>query len=336
MPKLLYALLSLAFFAIGAYVFKVKNTGQPLAALEEVEAPRPQVFQPTAVIVEVGAEKVTQEDIDWEYSLLTEGLEDKESLTPIPDLGQKYNEEMAALRKSLVSNVVERKLLYQYLQQDREFGFDDPKRYMDCMTEWQNSVKSEESKALLAKGGKERLKSRLCERSILDQYMTERVFTKIKLQDQEIVEYFKNHQNEFKVQERVEIRQILLGDEDEAKKVRSHTNANNFAQMAKEHSLSPEAERGGHLGPFPKGGMPAVFEYAFHMKKGEVSQVLKSNYGYHIIMLLEKYPKKELSLDEARPRIMAILKKKHEEEAYRKWVDQALAAISVTSPKPVW
>jgi hypothetical protein len=126
MPRLLYLLLALAFFAFGAYVFKVKNTGQPLTVAEA--APPPQVFQPTAVIVEVGGEKVTEEDIDWEYSILTDGLEDKETMTPIPDLGQKYSDEMAALRKSLLSNVVERKLLYQYLQQDREFGFDDPKR----------------------------------------------------------------------------------------------------------------------------------------------------------------------------------------------------------------
>ena len=70
-----------------------------------------------------------------------------------------------------------------------------------------------------------------------------------------------------------------------------------LAEMAKEHSLSPEAERGGHLGPFPKGGMPAVFEYAFHMKKGDVSEVLKSNYGYHIIMLTDiKAPRQPRAL----------------------------------------
>jgi peptidyl-prolyl cis-trans isomerase C len=166
--------------------------------------------------------------------------------------------------------------------------------------------------------------------------MTERLFTKIRITDQEITEYFKNHQNEFKLPERVEIRQILLGDESDAKKVRAQTTAHNFAEMARQHSLSAEAERGGLLGPFPKGGMPAVFEYAFHMHKGQVSEILKSNYGYHIIMLLEKYPKKDLSLDEARPRIIALLKKKHEEQEYRKWVDRALAAISVTSPKPAW
>lgn len=334
MPRLLYLLLAIAFFAFGAYVFKVKNTGQPLAK-DPVDSSAPQVFQPTAVIVEVGGVKVTQEDIDWEYAVVTDGLDDKESLTPIPDLGQKYNEEMTALRKSLISNVVERKLLYTYLQLDRNFGFDDPQRYTACMTEWQESVKSD-NKALLAKDGKERLKARLCERSILDQYMRERLFAPIKISEAEMVEYFKNHRSEFKLQERVEIRQILLGDEDDAKKVRGVINRNNFAEMAREHSLSPEADRGGRLGPFPKGAMPAVFEYAFHMRKGDVSEILKSNYGYHIIMLLEKYPKKDLSLDEARPRITALLQKKHEEEVYKKWVDQALAAISVASPKPVW
>ncbi len=321
-------------FLGGAYIFKVKNTGMPSVDRVNNEARAPG-FQPSSVIVEVGKEKVTQEDIDWEYELLTDGVGDQESLTPIPDLGNRYGEELQSLRKALVANVIERKLLFSYIQQDRDFGFDDPRRYMNCLSEWQEGVKGQ-TKAVQVKGGKDRLKARLCERSLLDQYMKERLFSQIQVGNQELLEYYKNHVAEYKLPERVEVRNVLLAEEADAKRVRAQINQKNFADMAKSQSIAPEAEHGGKLGPFAKGAMPAVFEVAFHMKKGEISDVLKSNYGYQIIMMLEKYPKTDLSFDEAKPRIVQTLKRKHEEEEYKRWVDKALAAINVTTPKQVW
>jgi peptidyl-prolyl cis-trans isomerase C len=332
--KAFYALLCLLCFAGGAYVWKVKNTGLVLPAKEEASPKQAVELTPNSVVVQVGNARITQDDIDWEYNLLTEGVFDKDSLTPIPDLGSHYHEELAPLRKALVGAVVERKLLFQFIQQDRDFAFDDSRRYSSCLAEWQQSV---QSGAAFAQGkGKERLKARLCERSILNQYLKERLFTAIKVEDSEVVEYYKNHEADYKQPERAEIRQILLGDETEARKWRAQVNPHNFAEIARNHSLGPEAEKGGRLGPFAKGAMPAVFEVAFRMKKGEISDVMKSNYGYHIIMLLEKYPKSELSLEEARSKVVAAIRKKKEEDEYGRWVERALAAINVSSPQTAW
>lgn len=333
--KVLYGLTCLAVFAVGAYVWRIKNTGLSKLAEGDQDRAAAQAFQESPVVVEIGAEKVLKEDIDWEYEILTSDVSDKETLTPIPDLGKRYDAELATLRKSLIGNIIERKVLYQYVQQDRDFRYDDPSRYTACLSEWQTNLR-DQVRAVQMLGGRERLKARLCERSILDQYMKERLFARLTVAEPEVVEYFKNHMSEFKRPETAVIRHILLGDESEAKKVRGQLSAANFADLARARSIAPEASTGGRLGPFAKGGMPAVFDVAFQMKKGDVSDVLKSNYGYHIIMVVERRPKSNPSLEEARPQITAALRKAKEEEEYRKWVDLALASIAVQAPKSTW
>jgi peptidyl-prolyl cis-trans isomerase C len=339
MRKILYALTCFTCFAGGAWVWKVKSIGlQTPPPLREAPAEAPKAaapeLVPSAVVVDVGGERITQEDVDWEYGLATAGVFDKETLTPIPDLGARYHQELSGLKRSLVGSVLERKLLFAYVKQDHEFQFDDPSRYSACLTDWQHSM--EQPLPELQGKGRDRLKARLCERSILDQYLKERLFAGIKVEEVQVVEYYKNHVSEFRLPERVAVRQVLLATEQEAKKCRYQINARNFAEYAKAHSIAPEAEKGGKLGPFAKGAMPAVFDVAFKMRKGEISDVIKSNYGYHVMMVLEKFPKTELGLDQARAKIVQALTKQREEEAYSRWVEKALATINVTSPKPVW
>lgn len=327
-----YAAICISCFAGGAYVWKIANTGLSQASKAPIPSNKAAEIGGPQTVVEVGAERISQDDIDWEYGLVTEGIFDKDSLTPIPDLGARYHAELAPLRKQLVSAVIERKLLYQFVQQDHDFTANDPARYSKCLTQWQEVLKSQ-GPEMFMNGGKDRLKSRLCERSILDQYIKERLFKDIAISEAEIVEYFKNHLSEFQSPEKIEVRQVLLGSEDEAKRWRAQINPHNFESIARQYSIAPEGAQGGHLGPFAKGSMPAVFEAAFHLKKGEISPVLKSNYGYHIILLLEHYPKVEPSLEQARPKVFSLLRKKKQDEAYEHWVEKALAAINVMVPK---
>src|SRR5690606_5900003 len=136
--------------------------------------------------------------------------------------------------------------------------------------------------------------------------------------------------------EQVKIRQIVTADEATAKRVSYTTTVNNFSDMAKAHSIAPEGASGGHLGPFSKQTMPAFFEAAFAMKRGQISTVLKSNYGYHIMILDEKIPEHNLSLDEARPLVTEKLMKGRREAAYQAWVEKALVAISIKAPSALW
>ena len=57
-----------------------------------------------------------------------------------------------------------------------------------------------------------------------------------------------------------------------------------FAELAKENSICPSAKNGGDLGYFSRGRMAPLFEEAaFKLKNGEVSDVVRTSFGYHII-----------------------------------------------------
>ena len=61
-----------------------------------------------------------------------------------------------------------------------------------------------------------------------------------------------------------------------------------FSKIAKDVSLCPSAKRGGDLGTFSRGKMVKEFEKAaFSLQKGQVSPIVKTQYGYHIIKRLE-------------------------------------------------
>lgn len=87
-------------------------------------------------------------------------------------------------------------------------------------------------------------------------------------------------------------------------------NPADFAKLAREHSQDPgSGPKGGDLGFFPRGAMVKPFEDAvFSLKENQVSDVVRSEFGFHIIRLTGIKPGKVRSLDEARDSIAAELK----------------------------
>lgn len=78
---------------------------------------------------------------------------------------------------------------------------------------------------------------------------------------------------------------ILVRHEYEARDIqRKLQEGKSFEEMAKDYSLCPSAARGGDLGEFPKGRMVPAFEKALlNLKEGEVSGIVKTQFGYHLI-----------------------------------------------------
>ncbi|MBA9025272.1 peptidylprolyl isomerase [Peribacillus huizhouensis] len=98
-----------------------------------------------------------------------------------------------------------------------------------------------------------------------------------------------------KKQPEIHARHILVEDEATAKEVKDKLNkGEDFAKLAKEYSTDTgSAEKGGDLGWFGQGAMvPEFEEAAYALKKDEISEPVKSQYGFHIIQLLDKKEKK--------------------------------------------
>ncbi len=82
---------------------------------------------------------------------------------------------------------------------------------------------------------------------------------------------------------------ILVKSESEAKAVVERLNkGEKFANVAREVSLCPSGKRGGDLGTFGRGKMVKEFEVAaFGLEKGQVSSLVRTKFGYHVIKRLE-------------------------------------------------
>lgn len=107
----------------------------------------------------------------------------------------------------------------------------------------------------------------------------------------------------------IRARHILVKTEEEAREIIELINrGNDFAETAKEKSTGPSASRGGDLGYFTKGQMVKPFdEAAFALKVGDVSEPVKSQFGWHVIKLEDKRTREAPAFDTVKDRIMAVL-----------------------------
>lgn len=133
-------------------------------------------------------------------------------------------------------------------------------------------------------------------------------------------EYYDAHQNEFRSDEEVRVRQILVNDEELAneivKKLKSGTS---FGDLSAEHSRAPNAKRGGEIGFVSRGDLPKMFEEEiFRLKAGETSGVLRTDTSFHIFQVDERRPAGMLDLQSATPIILTRLR----EEAIRERLNQ--------------
>lgn len=114
------------------------------------------------------------------------------------------------------------------------------------------------------------------------------------LQQKALIEGVEVSEDEIKAQfdvvnKEVNARHILVADEATAKEVLEKLNAGgDFAALAKEYSSDGSAESGGDLGWFGTGKMVAEFEeVAFSLEKNKISEPIKTQYGYHILEVLD-------------------------------------------------
>jgi len=117
-----------------------------------------------------------------------------------------------------------------------------------------------------------------------------------------------------------------VGTEEEAKEILAQLQSGaDFAELAKEHSTDTASkEKGGDLDYFTRGEMTAEFEKAaFSLPVGQISDVVKTDYGYHIIKVTDKQPAKEATLEESREKVREQLFNEKISARMSKWLTEA-------------
>lgn len=171
------------------------------------------------------------------------------------------------------------------------------------------------------------------ENEIRASYVREKLLLKtLRVSLPEIKSYYATHASDFNVKERVRVRHIVTDSEEKARDIRARIlKGENFAKLAIDHSISPERARGGDLGYFSRGSFPKAFDDAcFSLKKGEISPVVKSDYGYHIFKLIDKKPAGKKELEEVAAQIQQKLFEEKLKKTYDPWLGTVLKEAKVT------
>ena len=156
-----------------------------------------------------------------------------------------------------------------------------------------------------------------------------------RLSEDQIKQYYLQHQDKFTIPEQVHARHILVSSQKKAGEiVRMLRHGKDFAALAAEYSIDDSNKgRGGDLNWFPHGVMVKPFEDAvFALKKvGAISKPVKTQFGWHIIQLLGKRPASRQSLQEARENIISVLN----HQKFSAWVDSIIkkSGVHIVNPE---
>lgn len=152
--------------------------------------------------------------------------------------------------------------------------------------------------------------------------------------DEQVAAFYNENPQFFTEDESVTARHILItckeeADAEEHEKAKAEAEAirkqleegADFAALAQEKSGCPSKEKGGDLGSFGRGRMvPAFDEAAFSLETGEISEVIKTPFGYHVIEVTDKTEAKVQPLEEASEQIREHLNNQMRQEEFGKFL----------------
>ena len=154
--------------------------------------------------------------------------------------------------------------------------------------------------------------------------------------DADVQDFYDKNPDKFKQPESVRASHILIltkkADEAAKKAARAKIDGvlkrvkagEDFAALAKENSEDGSAAQGGDLGFFPRGQMvPAFDQAAFALKPGEISDVVTSQFGYHIIKLTEKKAASVVPLEQVKPRVLEFLTNQKKQQRVDGFINEA-------------
>lgn len=149
------------------------------------------------------------------------------------------------------------------------------------------------------------------------------VIDQVEVSDDRLMKNYEQNKEQYRVPEKRHARHILFKvnetddvDKRAEKKKKAEEilelakKGDDFAELAKQYSEGPSGPNGGDLGYFKRGAMVPAFDAAvFQLKEGEISDVVETKFGYHIILLEDIQEEKVSLFDEVKDKIAAKIKK---------------------------
>lgn len=160
-------------------------------------------------------------------------------------------------------------------------------------------------------------------RLTIEKLIQKEVFDRVPISEENIAAYYRKNIHEFMQPTQFRARQIIVDTRELAEEIVAKLKkGGDFAELAREHSLSPDSKRGGDLGYFDASTYPEVFAEACQkLEIGGTSGVVATDYGYQIFQLLDRREPRQKTLEDVAPSIRHTLAEERGESAFEKWFE---------------
>ena len=279
---------------------------------KKVEAPLPEVKGKDGMIATVNGVGIPLSLYQTKFDRFAETF--KKRNRPIPNkIGKRY-------RESIVKRLIEDELILQEAKRSKVTV--DPKELEKEFKDYKGMFKEEKrfqrylkTTKLSEKQVKDNLKKSLLLKVLMKKMGVNKVSDKMAL------DYYNKFKTRFKVKHQVKASHLLVKVKKDAapevvaakrKEIEGYLTqikaGADFAEMVKKHSVGPSKKKGGDLGFFSKGRMVKEFdEKAFTMKKGEISEPVRTRFGWHLIKVTDIIQEKDQSFEDVKEKVTKML-----------------------------
>ncbi|MCX7769859.1 MAG: peptidylprolyl isomerase [Proteobacteria bacterium] len=236
------------------------------------------------VVIKIGDGGITDKEIKEEFELLPDQL--------------KALVNTKEGKKQFIDSLVTREIIYH---EAKSKGFDKNEKVLQDL---------------------EKLKKRL----IIEAYLREAIKFDEKVEDKVLKDFYKKHEKEFVGPERIHAKHILVKDKKLADEIleKLKKDPGMFEKLAQEHSIDSSGKNGGDLGFLEKGTLVPEFEEALDKmkKENEISPVIKTDYGYHIIKFIKREKGNVPNFEEVKEEVKEMYLKENQRAIFDKVVGE--------------
>ena len=304
-----------------------------LAPVWSLAADKPEPEDPAVV---VNGTTITQKALAFETQRMIEQMARQ---------GQVPNEEiMPQVREDVLNRMIEEELLYQD-SQTKEIKVSDARVTEELASIKQRFPSEKEYQDALAgiDMSEAELTRKITRGMAIEQLIKNHVIQGTAVSDVESRAFYDQNARMFEKPEQIQARHILIkveGDVTDEQKAEARTkiemvrkkavDGGDFAALASEYSEGPSRAKGGDLGYFSRGQMVKPFDdAAFALEPGKISEVVETQFGYHIIEVTDRQPASVVSYETAQAQIVERLKQEKSRREIRQYIETLRAKADI-------
>jgi len=307
------------------------------------------------IAVTVNGKNITEAELEQAMKPQLDAVARQASSLP-PEFMEQYKKQ---IKPRILNNLISEQLLREKVKEANIVISDEEviNQITELISKQQQPLTLDEFKKKLEERGLnfEDMKNDVRNRLAYEKLMTSLWEGKIFATEEDAKKYYDENPKRFEQPEQIAVSHILIkpekpdpnsADPNEAMKQSKATalakaqdllkqinEGADFAELAKANSACPSAKDGGDLGFFPKGQTTPPFEEAaFALEMGELSDIVETSYGYHIIQKTGHKDASTIPFEEAKKNIIIQLVQKQQNEFIEDYMDKLKAEAEIVYP----